>query len=218
MTLFKKRLWHRCFPVNFAKFLKNPSGRLLLNIQRLGLIKKFVYQNFSCLIALLIMCLFSFCYPLENIRKPLTFFMFSGKIKWINQYSKAATRGVLWKNFAIFTRNHLCWSLFLIKIRTPTKVFSCEYCENFKNTYSEGHTGKVGPVIRDPHLWTLHLAGTHRRNPEPETLTLDPGPGTRDPRPYMWGPFMQKLVHWFAWTGFYMIGTSVMKELINCMC
>ena len=34
--LLKKRLWHRCFPVNFAKFLrttfsKNTSGRLLLN-------------------------------------------------------------------------------------------------------------------------------------------------------------------------------------------
>ena len=23
-TLFKKRLWHRCFPVNFAKFLRPP--------------------------------------------------------------------------------------------------------------------------------------------------------------------------------------------------
>ena len=34
-TLSKKRLWHRCFPVNFAKFLRatflqNTSGRLLL--------------------------------------------------------------------------------------------------------------------------------------------------------------------------------------------
>ena len=34
-TLLKKRLWHRCFPVNFAKFhrtffLQNRSGRLLL--------------------------------------------------------------------------------------------------------------------------------------------------------------------------------------------
>ena len=32
-TLLKKRLWHRCFPLNFAKFLRtpflqNPSGRL----------------------------------------------------------------------------------------------------------------------------------------------------------------------------------------------
>ena len=24
-TLLKKRLWHRCFPVNFAKFLRTPS-------------------------------------------------------------------------------------------------------------------------------------------------------------------------------------------------
>ena len=23
-TLLKKRLWHRCFPVHFAKFLKTP--------------------------------------------------------------------------------------------------------------------------------------------------------------------------------------------------
>ena len=34
-TLLKKKLWHRCFPKNFAKFqrtafLQNTSGRLLL--------------------------------------------------------------------------------------------------------------------------------------------------------------------------------------------
>ena len=34
-TLFKNRLWHRCFPVNFPKFLRtfflqNTSGQLLL--------------------------------------------------------------------------------------------------------------------------------------------------------------------------------------------
>ena len=37
----KKRLWHRCFSVNFAKFLRTPflqntSGRLLLLINRLS--------------------------------------------------------------------------------------------------------------------------------------------------------------------------------------
>ena len=36
-TLLKKRLWHRCFPVNFEKFLRTPflqntSGRLLLSV------------------------------------------------------------------------------------------------------------------------------------------------------------------------------------------
>ena len=38
-TLLKKRLWHRCFPVNFAKFprtpfLQNTSGRLLPKVTR----------------------------------------------------------------------------------------------------------------------------------------------------------------------------------------
>ena len=38
-ALLKQRLRHRCFPINFAKFLRTPflqntSGRLLLNIRR----------------------------------------------------------------------------------------------------------------------------------------------------------------------------------------
>ena len=51
----------------------------------------------------------------------------------------------LLKHFTIFTRKHLCWSLFLISCRasvlqlywkeTPTQVFSCEHCEIFKNSY-----------------------------------------------------------------------------------
>ena len=40
--------------------------------------------------------------------------------------------GVL-ENFSIFTGKHLCWSLFLKE--TPTQVFSCEYCEFFKNNF-----------------------------------------------------------------------------------
>ena len=37
-NFIKKRLWHRCFPVNFAKFLRTPflqstSGQLLLNLK-----------------------------------------------------------------------------------------------------------------------------------------------------------------------------------------
>ena len=30
-TLLKKRLWHRCFPVNFAKFLRTPLYRTPLD-------------------------------------------------------------------------------------------------------------------------------------------------------------------------------------------
>ena len=53
------------------------------------------------------------------------------------------------KSFTIFTGKHLCWSLFLITLQafrletllkgTPTQVFSCEYCEIFKNSYFEEH-------------------------------------------------------------------------------
>ena len=49
----------------------------------------------------------------------------------------------------MFTRKHLYWSLFLIKLQafrpatllkwTPTQTFSCEYCEKFKSTYFEKH-------------------------------------------------------------------------------
>ena len=63
-TLLKKRLWHRCFPVDFAKFLRTPfvqntSGRLLLwttasetsNTKYLELMKrrsKVQEKNMSC--------------------------------------------------------------------------------------------------------------------------------------------------------------------------
>ena len=50
------------------------------------------------------------------------------------------------QNFVKFTGKHLCWGLFLNKVaglrpatlleETPTQVFSCEFCEIFKNTFS----------------------------------------------------------------------------------
>ena len=57
VTLLKKKLWHRCYPVNFAKFLKTPflqntSGRLLLKInirrsllQNMQTIRNWVHDN-----------------------------------------------------------------------------------------------------------------------------------------------------------------------------
>ena len=40
VNLLKKRLWHRCFPMNFVKYLRTPflqntSGRLLLTKEEL---------------------------------------------------------------------------------------------------------------------------------------------------------------------------------------
>ena len=51
--------------------------------------------------------------------------------------------GVL-KSYAIYAGKHLCWSIFLKKFQyfmpttlkeTPAKVFSCEYCKIFKNSF-----------------------------------------------------------------------------------
>ena len=61
------------------------------------------------------------------------------------------------KNFTTSTGKYLCWSLFLIKLeasapllkRTPTQVFSCEYCQRFKNRF----------FIK--HHWWLLLKITH---------------------------------------------------------
>ena len=49
-TLLKKSLWHRCFPVNFAKFLRTPflqntSGRLLLVFPKELLVKYFTGRD-----------------------------------------------------------------------------------------------------------------------------------------------------------------------------
>ena len=52
------------------------------------------------------------------------------------------------KNFEKFTRKHLCQSLFSNKRETPTKIFSCEFCKIFKNTYFVEHlrTNASAPV------------------------------------------------------------------------
>ena len=50
-TLLKKRLWHRCFPVNFAKFLRSPFVReqlwwLILNISfSITIWNRYIHQH-----------------------------------------------------------------------------------------------------------------------------------------------------------------------------
>ena len=51
---------------------------------------------------------------------------------------------VVLKNIAVFTRKHVLESLDKVaalktKKETPTQVFSCEYCENFMNTFFTEH-------------------------------------------------------------------------------
>ena len=49
-NFIKKRLWHWCFPVNFAKFLRAPvlqntSRRLLLNLQKIPFIMELIIMK-----------------------------------------------------------------------------------------------------------------------------------------------------------------------------
>ena len=57
--------------------------------------------------------------------------------------------GVL-KNFAIFTRKHLCWNLFLIKLQ----AFSCKYCKIFKiNYFLQNISGVIRYDIKVTSCW-----------------------------------------------------------------
>ena len=67
---------------------------------------------------------------------------------WIYQPRSSCSHTSDWigvfKNFAKFTAKHLCWSLFLIKLKAsglqlcskeaPAQVLSCELCEIFQHT------------------------------------------------------------------------------------
>ena len=51
-VLSKKRLWHRCFPVNFAGFLRtlflqNISGRLVLFIHHWSILREGLYHRYQ---------------------------------------------------------------------------------------------------------------------------------------------------------------------------
>ena len=66
------------------------------------------------------------------------------------------------KTFPIFTGKHLCWSLFLKKPaillkRDPAQVFSCEFCEIFKNTY-------FGKSLRTAASGKLHIPKLPKMN------------------------------------------------------
>ena len=65
-------------------------------------------------------------------------------LKQQKQPPEVFRKKIVLKDFAIFTRKHLCWSLLvslestLLK-KTPIQIFSREYYEIFKNTYFKEH-------------------------------------------------------------------------------
>ena len=130
------RLCHRCFPVNFAKFLRTPflqntSGRLLLQAVQLG----YFFAMYS-----LYICVKSFRNTL-NLKKKwkLKFganwneinpkiWLHAGNLEqniWNKQKQLPKVfyeKGVL-RHFAKLTRKHLRQSLFLIKLQAEACSF-----------------------------------------------------------------------------------------------
>ena len=74
-------------------------------------------------------------------------------------------KGVL-RNFVKFARKHPCQSLFnFIKKDTLVQVFSCEFCEIFKNTFFIEHlrvtaSGLVRPCLNSDLYFISKTSGT----------------------------------------------------------
>ena len=71
------------------------------------------------------------------------------------------------ENLAAYTRKHMSWSPFLIKLQawnpaflskgTPTHVFSCKYCEIFKNSFFMDRIGWL--ILKNSLKWS----NTHKQ-------------------------------------------------------
>ena len=112
-TLLKKRLWHRCFPVNFAKFLRtrflqNTSGRLLLDF----ILKKQQFKSLAVFSSIFvnntkIIADYNFVAPLRSGRE----------IEWI--LSKYLN--ILRKSEIFFSRNVV---FIKVEIHRDTEIFN----------------------------------------------------------------------------------------------
>ena len=105
-SLLKKRLWHRCFPINFAKFLRipflrNTSGRRLLYRAHEH------DKAFQCI-------------DEQNTTDR------NGR----NRHRRYSVKKVFLKFFQYSRKTPLIKRLFSLK-KAPTQVFCCEYCELF---------------------------------------------------------------------------------------
>ena len=130
LQLYWNHISHECCPVNLLHifripFLKNTSGRLLLNIE--------VPKTLTIL-----------SFVIQYVYKVLWII----KDKIYCKVKRQSPRGILWKtslrNFTKFTGNTCARVSFLIKFQdcnfikkdTLARVFSYEFCEISKNTFS----------------------------------------------------------------------------------
>ena len=86
---------------------------------------------------------YQFCWFQQKLKSGKVTFFFKSTYFW-SSCSQMFFKGGVLKSYAIFTGKHLRWSPFLIKFQsfrpatlkvTPMKVFYCDYCKIFKNSF-----------------------------------------------------------------------------------
>ena len=127
----KKRLWYRCFLVNFVKFLITPFLQNTLNDCFWMLDTKVKVFHEMTLKLYFMKCLernISQCIlPFKRI-----FNLVWIGISWSSRSQMFFKIGVL-KNCAIFTEKHLCWTLFLIKMQVCRSLLLTFWAYFFQN-------------------------------------------------------------------------------------
>ena len=109
-TLIKKRLWHRCFPLNFAKFLRTPllentSGRLLLTfLER-------IFRGISCIWTFLVSQ--QFVKPAGLSRNWLFLLLFRLNLECLMHLDWVVRRG--WKAVLLGIQFLLCFRYVLFR-------------------------------------------------------------------------------------------------------
>ena len=93
--------------------------------------------------------------------------------KTLEQTPEVFYKKCVFKNFVKSTRKHQCWSLLFNNIagfrpeaytfikKTPTQVFSCEFCKIFKNAFLAVHF----PVAASKNCFSPFLNKIHRDSP-----------------------------------------------------
>ena len=121
----------------------------------------------------------------SNVLPFLFLVLIKGMRRWCefrSSHRRCSAKKVVLKNFAVFTRKHLYWSLFLIKLQafrpttlltwTPTQTFSCECCEIFKSTYFEKHLWTAASVNQRFSWVTLEVESFSARLLQAERCNL----------------------------------------------
>ena len=82
-----------------------------------------------------------------------------------SQRRYSVRKGVL-RNVAKFTGKHLCQSLCLRPATLLKKVFSCEFCENYKNTFFVEYlrvTASIDRSVQARHYYVMFVCRHYER-------------------------------------------------------